>query len=363
MFQQHADASGRITRILVVRTDRLGDVILTLPVLSRLRACFPRAHIAMLLRRYTGAIVEGNPCANELIWYDDEKEREVPFEEMVRVIREKRFDAVVLVHPTLRLAWLMVRSGVPIRVGTGYRAYSFLLNRRVYEHRKDARLHEAEYNVNLLAPLGCPAPDSIGEFDFPIIIPGSTVETVKVLLKRLGIGGDRQFIVIHPGGGGSALEWPLECFGRLGARLAAERNYAIVVTGSAKEGSLALSLASMIGDAARPVAGELSLKELAALIRSASLFVSHSTGPIHIAAAVGTPVVGLYPQITAMSPRRWGPYTKRARVLVPDRPSDCTECDGGKEKPCACMASISVDEVFRSACAILDAAPSAIASV
>ncbi len=340
-------------KVLVVRTDRLGDVILTLPVLSRLRACFPRAYLAMLLRRYTGAIVEGNPCADELIWYDDERGGEVPFGDMVKVIRERQFDAVILVHPTLRLAWLMFRAGIPVRVGTGYRAYSFLLNRRVYEHRKDALRHEAEYNLNLLAPIGCDPSGVKGELDFPIVIPGAAVERVRALLEQLGIGG--RFVVIHPGSGGSAREWPLENFGRLGARLAVEKQCTVVVTGSAEERSLVDSLASMIGADARPVAGRLTLKELAALIRSASLFISHSTGPLHIAAAVGTPLVGLYPQITAMSPRRWGPYTNRARVLVPDKPDDCTECSGRTQKPCACMASISVDEAFRSACAMLDA--------
>jgi heptosyltransferase-3 len=340
-------------KVLVVRTDRLGDVILTLPVLSRLRACFPEAYLAMLLRRYTGAIVEGNPHTDELIWYDDEQGGKVPFDEMVKVIRERQFDTVVLVHPTLRLAWLMFRAGIPVRVGTGYRAYSFLLNRRVYEHRKDALRHEAEYNLNLLSPLGCDSSGIHGELDFPIMIPVAAVERVRALLEQLGVGG--RIVVMHPGSGGSAREWPLENFGRLGARLALERQCAVVVTGSVEEESLVRSLASMIGDDAKPLAGKLTLKELAALIRSASLFISHSTGPLHIAAAVGTPIVGLYPQITAMGPRRWGPYTRKARVLVPDKPNDCTECSGGTRKPCACMATISVDEVFRSACAMLDA--------
>jgi len=279
----------------------------------------------------------------------------------MKVIRKRQFDTVILVHPTLRLAWLMFRSGIPVRVGTGYRAYSFLLNRRVYEHRKDALRHEAEYNLNLLAPLGCDPSGVPGETDFPIIIPAAAVERARALLEQLGIGG--QIVVVHPGSGGSAREWPLENFGRLGARLAVEKHCTIVVTGSSEEETLVRSLAAMIGSGAKAVAGQLTLKELAALIRSASLFISHSTGPLHIAAAVGTPIVGFYPQITAMSPGRWGPYTKRARVLVPDKPSDCAECSGGRGKPCSCMASISVEEAFQSACAMLDAELTDIARV
>ena len=85
-------------------------------------------------------------------------------------------------------------------------------------------------------------------------------------------------------------------------------------------------------------------------LRQAAVFVANSTGPIHIAAAVGTPVVGLYPQLTALSTRRWGPYTERKTVFSPvDKPEDCRVCLFEKGEPCACMASIGVDAVFDAA--------------
>src|SRR5512140_340077 len=122
-------------------------------MLARLRQCFPEASPAMLLQRYTGAIVEGHPHAGTLLWYDD-NDGLVPFRVMLTTIRAQRFDAVVLAHPTFRLALLMWLARIPVRVGTGYRFYSILFNRRVFEHRKDARRHELEYNMNLLAELG-----------------------------------------------------------------------------------------------------------------------------------------------------------------------------------------------------------------
>ena len=118
-------------------------------MLPALRECFPDAHIAMLLRHYTGDVVRGNPYVSELIWYDNEAGL-VPFGEMVATLREREFDVAIVVYPRFRLAWLMWRSGIPLRVGTGYRYYSVLFNKKVFEHRKDAQRHELEYNLNLL---------------------------------------------------------------------------------------------------------------------------------------------------------------------------------------------------------------------
>ena len=115
-----------INRILVVRTDRIGDVILTLPVIAALRHKFVHAHITLLMRHYTADIVQGNPDINEII-YDDEGDKEIPLLHQIQNIRAKKFDVVIVVKPSWRLALLFFFAGIPLRVGTGYRLYSFLL--------------------------------------------------------------------------------------------------------------------------------------------------------------------------------------------------------------------------------------------
>ena len=339
--------------ILVVRTDRLGDVILTLPVLPLIRSCYPAARVSMLLSRYTGEIVEGHPHVDKLLWYDDASRQLVPFREMVHRIRRENFDAVVLVHPTLRLAWMMKLAGIPVRVGSGYRYYSVLFNRRQFEHRKDARRHELEYNLRLLGLIGCPVAETLERPDYGIRIPPEAGRKIAELKQSCGVGLDRPLVIVHPGSGGSAREWPLESFARLAENLQSQKNVDIIATGSQEEDVRVRELIKRTGGRAVSFAGLLGLKELAALIQSASLFVSNSTGPLHLAVAVGTPVLGFYPQITAMSPRRWGPYGGRNKVLVPARPQDCSECAGNGGRSCACMASISVDEAYESACALL----------
>lgn len=339
-------------RILVVRTDRLGDVILTLPLLPILRRRFPHARIAMLTGRYAGEIVEGNPFLDELIAYDD-GENPVPFGVMRRTLRDRRFDAAVVVHPTGRLAWLMFVAGIPVRVGTGYRVYGMLFNRRVYTHRKTAERHEAEYNCGLLEPLGCTLPPGM-PLDFTITIPEAADQMAGALLRQVGVGPADRFALVHPGSGGSAREWPVESFGRLAALLADRCSMPVLVTGTAAEASRVEAVVGHSGRKATGIAGKLRLKELAALLRRAALLASNSTGPLHIAAAVGTPVLGFYPQIPVMGPRRWGPYTPKARVLVPDRPADCSECTGKSGSACPCMASISVETAAAAAAELLE---------
>lgn len=329
-------------RILVIRTDRLGDVVLTLPVLPLLREWYPDAYLAMLLSRYTGEIVKGNPSLNAIIW-DDTDGRPKPIGQLVKELRSYRFSSVVVVHPTARLAWLVARAGIPERIGTGYRAYSVLFTRRVFEHRKDARFHELEYNLHLLRALRpeFSAEGIVPRFD--IRIDPDAAARVHGLLA--GTPPERPLIVLHPGSGGSAKDWPAESFASLAAQLAAQDQYRLAVTGGKGEQDLVRAVADA-GKTTLVFSGTLTLPELAALCAEAKVMVANSTGPLHLAAAVGTRVVGLYPQITGLSPARWGPYAPRKRVFVPAMSVDCRDCNSGG--PCTCMASIPVDHVLQA---------------
>jgi heptosyltransferase-2 len=343
------DTSLRKKRILLVRTDRLGDVVLTLPMLPLLRKRFPDARIEMLLASYTAELVAGHPSLDDILLYDGPGGM-VPFMTMLREIRAKSYDTAIIVRPTARLAMLMSCAGIPARIGTGYRYYSLLFNRRVYEHRKHARRHELEYNLALLKELDCPAD---GDPEFCISVPGEVEKRIDVMLHQLGIDTGRPLVVIHPGTGGSAREWPPAYFGSLSARLLDKCAAQVLVTGARGEERKVAEV--ILGTQGRgiPLVGLLTLKELAALIKRAHLFVSNSTGPLHIAVAMGTPVIGLFPQTTVMSPARWGPYTTNKKVFVPDKPLDCVDCRGMKDLPCACMMSIPVEEVFKASSSLL----------
>jgi lipopolysaccharide heptosyltransferase II len=338
-------------RILIVRTDRIGDVILTLPMARVLKNHSPSVQIAFLIQRYTSEIIESNPDVDQVIYYDN-GERTLPFFRLVAALRRERFDVVFHTHPMFRLALITRLARIPVRVGTGYRWYSILFNRKVFEHRKDARKHELEYNLDLLESVGCPAGrDGI----VPTLEVGSeSLSRVKEMLARLGVGREQQMVLLHPGSGGSARDWSADNFGLLGRRLAGLPHVRVVIAGSASEDLLVRRVWELSGKKALLLAEQLSLREYAALTKLASLFIANSTGPLHIAAAVGTPVIGLYPQVTPLNSTRWGPYTKKKTIFSPaGKPVDCSKCVSSGSATCECMDTIRVEDVFQAALSYL----------
>lgn len=197
--------------ILVVRTDRIGDVVLSLPMIVALRTCFPSARTSMLLRTYTREIAEGYEGLDSIMVYD-EGGSEKRFFAMLSEVRAGRFDAVVVSYPTFRLALLVFLAGIPVRVGTGYRWYSMFFNRKVYEHRRTAEKHELEYNLSLLKAIGC---SSEGTPSIALSVPGWAMEKAREERKALGITDNEVVVVLHPGSGGSARDWSPEHFGGL----------------------------------------------------------------------------------------------------------------------------------------------------
>lgn len=332
-------------RILVVRTDRIGDVVLTLPMVDILRMNHPDAYIAVMVRKYTSELVKNSTSVDETILYED-TDGYVPFFEMLKILRKHKFNIAFIAFPRFRIALLLFLAGVKLRVGSGYRLYSLLFNKRIYEHRKDAKKHELEYNLSLLDEVGI----SLKKVEPPwIIVSEDLVRNVKQRLENFGINSSDKIVIIHPGSGGSSRDWHIDKFADLGKKISTIKDVKIVITGGLNEHQLVENLKQAIGGNVIGKAGEFSLMEFAALAKLATLFISNSTGTIHIAAAVGTNVIGLYPQITALSPQRWGPYTEKKKVFIPSgKPANCNKCKKGKIR-CECMDTISVNEVFEAA--------------
>lgn len=308
-----------------------------------LKRHFPNAHIAMLIRRYTAELVEGNRFIDQILFYDNGG-KYVPFFHLVASLRSQKFDVVIHTYPRFRSALMTWFANIPLRVGTGYRWYSFLFNKKVYEHRKYAERHELHFNLNLLKVLGC----SVDEHITPQLdVQSFALDNVRTMLSNMGIPSTCRLVILHPGSGGSARDWSAEKFGMLARKLSELPNVKVLVTGGNSEQRLVDRVQSAAGVPLCTMVNKLSLREYAALVSIAALFVGNSSGPLHIAASVGTPVIGLYPQITALSAQRWGPVTDKKVVFTPkNKPVDCAQCNGVKGSLCACMESISVEEVF-----------------
>jgi ADP-heptose:LPS heptosyltransferase len=327
-----------VRRILLIRTDRIGDVVLTLPIVELVRKQWPEARVTFLVREYTQELVRNAPGVDSVILADREG-RSRSDRELLNDIRKGQFDVAVHVFPRPRWAWLTWRAGIPIRVGTAYRWYSFLFNRRAKDHRKSGLRHEAVFNARLLLPLNVDVPESVR----PRLSPTAAhVEAAERVRKELGLKPDERPVILHPGSGGSSRDWPAHRFGDL-AKVLASRG-PVVVTGSALEAELVEAVVERSGGTARGCVGRLSLMELAAFIQRGSVFVANSTGPLHIAAAVGTPVVGFYPPIAAANVTRWGPLSDRAVTFTPE-PARCPHCTGDMCVGNLCMEQIEVEDV------------------
>jgi ADP-heptose:LPS heptosyltransferase len=160
--------------------------------------------------------------------------------------------------------------------------------------------------------------------------------------ELLGEGGD--FVVLHPGSGGSAREWPPAHFAAVGRRLAGDYGLAVVVTGTDAERELAARVAAAV-PGARALAGRTSLPVLAGLLAEARALVAASTGTAHLAAAVGTPVVGVYPPIRDATPVRWGVRGEEVAILKADAPP-CPRCTGERCTYWDCMTGVTPEAVL-----------------
>ena len=327
-------------RILIVRTDRIGDVVLSLPVVTALRRFRPDAHLSMLVQPAMRDLVKDHPDLDEVIEDGADFRRSAGFFRFVRRLRAGAYDTVLLLHPRPRLAWALFLAGIPLRVGTAYRAYSVLFNKRIREHRKTSTRHEAEYNLSLAAAIGADRTP----VRFGLAVTESGRDEAASLLKKKRIQGKRPLVVIHPGSRGSALDWPPERFAALADRLSAEKNATILVTGVESERDLINEFEDLCKQPVIPVVGELKLPGLIALLDSVDLVVANSTGPLHIAAAMGTRVFGLYPPLRPASVRRWGPWGQPENTITADFP-ECKRCNR-KCRDGNCMLTISVEAVW-----------------
>jgi heptosyltransferase III len=343
--------NNRFRKFLIVRTDRIGDVILTLPLVHVIKKYYPDAHITVLIKEYTSALFRNHPQIDNILYYDVDGEK-LSVIDLLKSIRKNHFDIVFHAHPRPRLAFITWIAGIPTRVGTGYRWYSLFFNRKIFEHRKDGNHHELEYNLHLLRAIGLEVDDKGYQPFLPI--QSLDRERVNKLLEENGIDKNDKLIILHPGSKGSSRDWSPENFGLLGNHLSHLPGVKIVVSGGSGEQNLVNQVKGMVGTNCIALCDKFSLSEFGAFAERASLFISNSTGPIHVAAAVGTFVVGFYPQIPHLSAMRWGPYTSRKKIFTPqDKPLDCDKCFNKKYEECECMNSIEVKDVFESILLIL----------
>jgi len=326
--------------ILIVRTDRIGDLILTMPLAGLIKKQYPYSKVSFLVREYTKNLVSNHPFVDEVIVLK-ESNGNVPLFENVNIIKQKNFDYCIVVYPRFKISLIVYLSGIKNRIGTGYRWYSFLFNQKVYEHRKNAERHELEYNVNLLEKLGIKNTIAGKSISYDLRVDESSLQNVIKILIDEKFDLHKPIIIVHPGSGGSSMDLPVNKFTELVKKLD-DDNYQIILTGSKNEIELCEKIKS--SNKLKNLAGRFNLDELTALISKSAMFISNSTGPIHIAAALGKYTVGFYPKIVSCSQERWGHYTNKKLVYEPQ--IDCKNCTREQCEKLNCMDSIDITKVY-----------------
>lgn len=318
--------------------------MLSLPAASLIKRRIPGAVVHFLTQPYTAPLAAMAPDVDAVIL--DESQGAWG---LSRRLAAGDYDTAVLLHPTARLAGALLLAGIPTRAGTAYRAYSFLLNRRIPLHRKDSLSHELELNLEVVRRgLGLDG-DASGEQAF---LPRITVSSEqRVAAGSLLSSDSSRLVVVHPGSGGSARDWPLSYFAGLMDRLSSQ-GFDLAVTLGPGEDGLRQTIEPMLASRVRWVSG-LDLGQLAAILSMAKLVVSNSTGPLHIAVAVGARALGIYCPVKPCLPRRWGPYGPGHAALVPEVPV-CERCIGPVCPHWDCMESLTVDKVLSQALEMLN---------
>lgn len=331
-------------KILIVRTDRLGDVVLSTPVIKNLRLSFPKSHIAFICRPYTRDALEGNPGLDEVIIYDKYGKHKSLWASIKFsfYLRKKKFKLAIILHPTNRIHLITFLAGIPERVGWD-KKLGKLLTKRIKHTKQEGKKHELEYTLDLLMGLGIPIKHT--DTYFPITSKART--TVEQLLEGEGIGEGDKFIVINPSASCPSKRWPQERFQEVIKLLKSRVSFKIIVITSQSEREFGERL---VGDSGViDLRGSLSIPELGALLKRAALFISNDSGPVHIAASFNTPVISIFGRDdSGLSPLRWGPRGEKSFCFHKD--VGCVKCLAHNcIKDFLCLQEITPQEIVDEA--------------
>jgi len=325
-------------RIIVSRTDSIGDVVLTLPILGWLKSSFPSSDILFLGKSYTKPVVHLSENVTEFIDWD--KIRKLPPKEQVSAFRKLNADLIIHVFPVSEIAMLAKKAGIPERLGTTNRLYHWTTcNMLVSLSRKNSSLHEAQLNLKLIKKL-CQKREIPSLEAIPDLYGLKKPEPPQKKLAAM-VDSERLNVIIHPKSKGSAREWGTDNFRALINSLEEEK-FNVFITGTESEGEILEKEGFFaFNRQVYNLLGKLSLEDLISFISTSDALVAGSTGPLHIAAAYGIQAIGLYPPIKPMHPGRWAPVGKNALFLVKEK--KCTDCRN--TNICECLRSIPPEQV------------------
>jgi len=306
-------------RILVVRIDRIGDVVLSTPIPREIKKAYPDSFVSVLVRKYTRDIYLHNPYVDEIILYDGEDNKtQNTFWQLVTEIRKFRFTHAFMLLPDERLNWILFFSGIPTRIGVGHKLYQFLSFSKYVDRKKYIPLrHEADYCLDMIRKIGI-QPKSM---EPEIFLYGEEIEKRDAIKKKFAPDGEI-IIGINSTSGKSSPNLTIEEYRKIIVRLSEEKNIRVVVTDNNPPDEI-----KNINNIAYPNL-DLPLRESIINFSVLDVLISASTGPMHICAALKVPTISMFCPLPACSPKLWGPLGNKSEIILPEENYCSTVCPG-----------------------------------
>ena len=319
---------NRFEKFLIIRPDRLGDLVLSLPVAQGIKSKFPNSTISYFISNSYSDIRYLAPYVDKWIIDKNNAGGRLSISQLTANIKISNFDWSIELLPAWRTSIAAFFARIPNRIGTSRRIYSLFYNRKVSLRRRNSNIHQSDLDLTLLTPLNI--------LDSGLLPELKITDNAIIKAKKLIGEMNNNFIIIHPGSGGSAPNWPLENYRKLSYMLTKKTEKRAIITGNNEN----------IGafDECINLNGKTDLETLAGLINLSSLFISGSTGPLHLADALGVKCMAFYPNRLNLDKFRWGPKRNLANVLSPSSPCKCRDLS-----KCNCLNAITVEEAFEMA--------------
>lgn len=337
-------------RILIIKPSSLGDVIHALPVLHGLRQRYPEARISWLISTSCMGLIEGHPDLDEIIPFDRRRYGKVgrswrvtrEFARFALNLRARRFDLVLDLQGLFRSGFFAWISGAGVRMGfTSTREFGWIFHtHRVYVPPRD--MHAIDRNYLFARRLGFA--DMPIRFNLPVNEDARTA--VAAMLNQEGIRPGQPYALIAPGTRWETKVWPAEYFAEVARYVRSRHGLPVVLAGAPDELAIARRVQELAGGPITNLAGRTSLQQMSALVAGAAVAVMNDTGPMHLAAALGKPLVAIYGPTNAA---RTGPYHRPESVARLDL--DCSPCYLKRLKDCPhghkCLKGLTPEVVCR----------------
>jgi lipopolysaccharide heptosyltransferase II len=329
-------------RILIVRTDRIGEVLLSTALVDAVKKHIPDAHVSFATSPVAHDLMLCKPGLDHIETFDTGDN--VSLLDTIKFagrLRKHKYDVAIVLNSHKYSHLAVFLAGIKIRIGFNRKWPGFLTHRFI-DNRGQEKMHEIEYSLELLQPL-----DIRETFIHPsLTVPEAAKQSVKELFAKHNIDASKKNVIIHPGSNFEYKRWPMEYYTQLIDRMYYRDDVNFLLIGTKEEKELCDKIAVKFGGRVYSLAGESTLLELAALIDSAQLVIANDSGPMHIAFCLDKPLVAIFGRGTkGAGPKRWGPRGERSFIF--HKHLGCTHC---YNELCPynfkCLKAVMPDEIF-----------------